>query len=773
MSFIDYQFTVPVTGMHCASCAAGLEHQLNRIPGISNVNVNIATHEAHVEGVALESVVEIIKKAGYDVARSELLVHVQDGGPGLTQESIDARCMAAGPLVQGKRLDQSLNLSWIPGTITTETILCLFPEYTGTAVKKSASFASEHTRLILAVVGAVVLMGLTMFEITTYNVLLLIATPIIFYCGAEFFRGAWAAFRRGTANMYSLIAIGVGAAWVYSTIATLFPSLFSTPPSVYFEASAVIVALVLVGLFLESRALKQTGSAIEALLRLQVPVACVQRGPHLVDVPVEAIKTGDLVIIRMGDQVPVDGEIVGGCGIIDESMLTGEPFPVTKSTGDSVVGGTLNIDGSLIVRVTHTGRDTVLQQILRMTREAQGRKAPIQKMADRVSSIFVPVVLMIAGLTFTAWIIAGGSLEHALTTFVSVLIIACPCALGLATPAAVVAATGASARRGILFKGGDALERVSRVTHIVLDKTGTLTTGKPEIQSVEVSAESSVSEVLQMAASLEAHSRHPLAEAVVTKAKREGIDFSPAESIETHLGKGISGVIQKQEVCVGSSIFLSQKGIALPPGVRLESRIHIAVDGQWAGQFTVTDPIRSTSRDTIDYLRQQNLTVTMLTGDVKQNAMEVAYQMGIDEVHAGKTPEEKLEFISLLGEQGAVTAMVGDGVNDAPALAQADVGLAIGSGTQVAIETSDVTLLREDLKSVAETIMVGRKAMKTIRQNLFFAFMYNTLSIPVAAGAFYGVFGILLNPMLASLAMMLSSLSVVLNSLRLSSKLKL
>ncbi len=761
--------------MHCASCAAGLERQFARFPEATHINVNIATHEAHVEGISPETAIEVIRDAGYDVPRSEIILHTQDGSTGLSQEEIDRRCAKAGSLVRGELSEEALRLSWVPGLAAPETLLAAFPEYSRTLTEKSETSRSKsgHVRLVLSIAGAVLLMGLMMLNVATHAVLLAIATPVVFYGGAEFFRGAWMALRRGAANMYTLIAIGVGTAWVYSTIATFFPTLFGTAPSVYFEASAVIVALVLLGQFLESRAVARTGSAVEALLKLQAPFARVQQGPHIVDVPVEAVKPGDHVIVRAGEQVSVDGEVIQGVSMVDESMLTGEPLPVTKSEGDFVVAGTLNTDGSLTVCVTHTGRDTVLQQIVHLTREAQGRKAPIQKLADRVSGIFVPVVLAVAILTFTVWIIAGGGLEHALTAFVSVLIIACPCALGLATPAAVVVATGASARRGILFKGGDALERVSQITHVVLDKTGTLTTGKPEIQFVEVLPEWSASKVLQMAASLEAYSQHPLAEAIVAKAREEGIDFCPVEGAEAVPGHGISGIIQQKKVHVGSSTFLRQQDISLPSAAMAERRIHVAIDGYWVGQLSVSDALRDTSREAVAHLHRRGLKVTMLTGDNETNAAKAAREAGIDDVHAGVTPAEKLEFIASLGKRGEVVAMAGDGINDAPALAEADVGLAMGSGTRVAVETSDVTLLREDLNSVADTIDIGRQAMRTIRQNLFFAFIYNTLSIPVAAGALYGVLGILLNPMLASLAMTLSSLSVVCNSLRLGNTLKL
>ncbi len=772
MDTVTSRLTIPVTGMHCASCAAGLERQFRRCPDTTQVHVNIATHEVHIEGLSPQAAVDVIQEAGYDVAQSKLVLHTKEEESDLNQKMIEERCSRLGPLVQGELSGKTLTLSWIPGLTKAEDLLATFPEYAHIPDSKTKTSIFVQVRLIIAVLGAVSLMALTMLEATSHMVLMVMAAPIVFYCGSEFFRRAWGALKRGGTNMYTLITIGISTAWIYSAAVTLFPSFFDGSPPVYFEASAVIVALVLVGQFLDSRAMAQTGSAMEALLRLQVPVARVQRGAHWIDLQVEAVKSGDVVIIRPGDQVPVDGEVVQGSGVVDESMLTGEPLPVSKSEGSNVVAGTLNVDGSLTVRVTKTGQDTVLQQIVRLTKEAQGRKAPIQKLADQVSGVFVPIVLLIAVITFAAWLMEGADSEHALTTFVSVLIIACPCALGLATPAAVVAATGAGARSGVLFKGGDALERMSQVTHIVLDKTGTLTTGKPTVQSIETSPEYSSSEILQMTASLEVHSQHPLAESIVTKAKEKDIDFNPAKEVEPIPGYGISGMVQGRKVCVGSDVFLAQMGIRLPSIVSKEARIHVALDGQWAAQFSIIDAVRNTSRDAVTKLSQQGLTVMMLTGDTEKNAAIVAEQVGIDHIQAGTTPEGKLEFISALRDHDAVVAMVGDGINDAPALAEADVGIAIGSGTQVAVETADVTLLREDLGSAADAINVGQKAMSTIRQNLFFAFVYNTLSIPVAAGVLYGMFGVLLNPMLASLAMTLSSLSVVLNSLRLRNQLK-
>ncbi|MCY4234563.1 MAG: heavy metal translocating P-type ATPase [Bacteroidetes bacterium] len=768
MSSTNSQLTFPVVGMHCASCAAGLERQFNQLPEIQKAHVNIATHEAYIEGVSAELALKVIESAGYSVARSEVILYPSDATSVMDHEKIAERCDQVGPLIHSQLSEKSLTLSWIPGLINVDDLLEEFQEYGRTEISESQVSSTKYSRLVIAVSGALVLMVLSMFQLVSYFLLMMIATPIVFFCGAEFFKGAWTALMRRSSNMYTLIAIGVGSAWVYSTIVTIWPSLFTSTPSVYFEAAAVIVALVHVGQFLESRAMSKTGSAIESLLRLQVPIARVKRGLHFVDVPVGTIDIDDLVLVRPGDQVPVDGQVVEGYSSVDESMLTGEPLPVTKSKGDSVVSGTFNTDGTLKVRVTCTGSDTVLQQIVRLTKESQGRKASIQRLADQVSGIFVPLVIAVAVITLVAWILSGYGIEHAMITFVSVLIIACPCALGLATPAAVIVGTGAAARKGILFKGGDALERISKVNHVVLDKTGTLTTGTPEIHTIHIHPDTSEHDLLTMAASLEVHSEHPLAEAIVGKAKAEELEFSLASSVDIIPGLGISGVIENQQIHVGSHGFFTQMGITIPSDGLMGSRVHVAVNKKWIGQISFNDTLRSSSKEAISRLHHRNQKVIMLTGDSENNAKEVGREVGIDTIEAGVTPQQKLDYITALGEQNAVVAMVGDGINDAPALAQSDVGMAIGSGTQVAIETSDVTLLREDLNSVVDSLSIGRQTIRTIRQNLFFAFVYNTLSIPVAAGALYGVFGILLNPMYASLAMTLSSLSVILNSLRLS-----
>ncbi len=768
MDSISMKFTFPVIGMHCASCAAGLERQFKQAPNIKKVHVNIATHEAYIEGLSAETALKVIENAGYDVARSEVDLYLINGSSDLDKETIEKRCEQVGPLIQNELTEQSLTLSWIPGLVDVDDLLDKFPEYTSTEITESQRISTKHERLIICTIGASIVMVLSMLQLVSHLQLMIIATSVIFYGGAEVFTRAWAAFKRKSADMYTLIAIGVGTAWTYSTVVTLFPSLFTSSPSVYFEAASVIIALVLLGQFLESRAMNKTGSAIESLLQLQVPFARVKRGDHIVDVPVRSINVNDMVLIRPGDRMPIDGEVVEGISSVDESMLTGEPLPVTKSEGDTVVAGTINIDGTLTAKVSSTGRDTILQQIIRLTRDAQGRKAPIQRVADQVSGAFVPFVVVVAVTTFTMWMMSGYGIEHAMITFMSILIIACPCALGLATPAAVIVGTGAAAKKGILFKGGDSMERISQVTHVVLDKTGTLTTGTPQVHSVETHPDITNRDLFQMAASLEAHSEHPLAEAIVAKAKAEEIEFSAANSVKISPGFGISGTVQNQEVYVGSREFLTQTGISIPPNASVESQVHVGVGMQWIGQISFKDTLRASSRDAVSSLRRQNRKVVMLTGDSTSNAINVGQEVGIDDIQAGMTPQHKLDYIATLRERGAVVAMVGDGINDAPALAKADIGLAMGSGTQVAVETSDVALLREDLVSVADSIDIGHQTIKTIRQNLFFAFVYNTLSIPVAAGALYGLFGILLNPMYASVAMTLSSLSVILNSLRLS-----
>ncbi|MDX1545750.1 MAG: copper-translocating P-type ATPase, partial [Rhodothermales bacterium] len=609
-------------------------------------------------------------------------------------------------------------------------------------------------------------------------VLLALTTPVVVWAGEE--GGAWRAFRHHAADMNTLVALGVGAAYAYSLVATVAPGLFSAAgrtPDLYFEAAAVIVTLILMGRLLEARAKGRTSAAIEKLLDLQAETARVERGGAVVEVPVEDVRVGERVVVRPGERVPVDGRVVEGASAVDESMITGEPLPVDKHVGDAVVGGTVNRTGAFVAEVARIGGDTTLQQIVRLVREAQGRKAPIQRLADRVAGIFVPAVLLVAIATFVLWFDFGPEprLTNALLTFVAVLIIACPCALGLATPTAIMVATGRAASHGILFKGGDAIERIRQVDLVVLDKTGTLTEGRPRLTDVVPLAGWSEDDLLRVAASAEARSEHPIAEAIVRAAEARGLPALRVERFTSRTGLGIEARVDGQDVVIGKPAFLAEQGhdpaawagTAARLAEEGKTAVLVAVAGRAAGALAVADAVRPTSRDAVAALHRLGMTVAMVTGDAEATARAVAREVGIDRVEAGVLPGDKAEIVRRYQAEGRVVAMVGDGINDAPALAAADVGVAIGTGTDVAIEASDVTLMRDDLGAVADAFRLSRRTLRTIKQNLFFAFVYNVVGIPVAAGLLYPFFGILLSPILASGAMALSSVSVVTNSLRL------
>ena len=549
-------------------------------------------------------------------------------------------------------------------------------------------------------------------------------------------------------------------------------------PDVYFEAAAVIVTLILLGRLLEERAKGRTSAAIEKLIGLQAETARVIRNDETIEVPVADVRVGDRVLVRPGEKIPLDGEVLDGASAVDESMITGEPLPVDKGRGDTVVGATINRTGAFTFRVTRTGRDTTLQQIIRLVREAQGRKAPIQRLADRVAGVFVPVVLVIAVATFGLWLLFGPEppLTYALLTAVSVLIIACPCALGLATPTAIMVATGRAAEKGILIKGGDAVERLRAVDVVVLDKTGTLTEGRPRLTDVVAVDGWTEDELLALAASAEARSEHPIGAAIVEAAQARKLSLSDVESFASQTGSGIEASVGGHDVRIGNAAFLNGSGTAADLRLSGEDAlardgktvVRVAVDGELAGLLAVSDAVRPTSEEAVRRLHERGVEVVMLTGDAEASAQAVARAVGIDRVEADIRPDRKAAVVSALQAEGRVVAMVGDGINDAPALAQADVGIAIGTGTDVAIEASDVTLLRDDLLAVADAFRLSERALRTIKQNLFFAFVYNIIGIPIAAGLLYPFFGVLLNPIVASGAMALSSVSVVTNSLRLS-----
>ncbi len=614
---------------------------------------------------------------------------------------------------------------------------------------------------------------------------LLLATPVVLWAGYPFFHRGWYSIKTWNLNMFTLIAIGTGVAYGFSVIATFFPGIF--PESMlahggqvplYFEAAATITALVLLGQVMELRARSQTGNAIRALLGLAAKTARrIKADGSEEEVPLEAIQPGDLLRVRPGEKVPTDGEVTEGRSVIDESMISGEPIPVEKEVGDKVTGATVNTTGSFVMKATKVGADTLLSQIVKMVSQAQRSRAPIQKLADTVSSYFVPIVVLIAVATAIVWYIVGPDpkMTHALINAVAVLIIACPCALGLATPMSIMVGTGKGATHGVLIKNAEALERLEKITTLVVDKTGTLTLGKPKLSEVKVLAGFEEHDVLSLTATLENSSEHPLAEAIVSGAKEKGIKLGVVQDFHSLTGMGVSGKVNGLKVLVGNKRLMDENGIqseelsqiARELQVKGSGAMLVAIDGKPAGVVAVKDPVKESSKPAIQYFHEQGIEVVMLTGDNKNTASVVARELGIDRVEADVLPHQKGEIIRKLKADGKIVAMAGDGINDAPALAEADIGIAMGTGTDVAIESAGVTLVKGDLSGIVRAHKLSQATMKNIRQNLMFAFGYNTLGVPVAAGILYPAFGLLLSPMLASVAMSLSSVSVIGNSLRL------
>jgi P-type Cu+ transporter len=611
-----------------------------------------------------------------------------------------------------------------------------------------------------------------------------LTTPVVLWAGGFFFTRAWQSIINRSLNMFTLIAVGVGAAYVFSTVAVIAPGIF--PESfrhhgevdLYFEAAAVITTLVLLGQLIEAKARSRTGQAIKALLGLAARTAHRVRDGQEEEIPVDAIQKGDLLRVRPGEKVAVDGVIVEGQSNIDESMITGEPMPVSKGAGDNVVGATVNQTGSFLMRAERIGSETLLAQIVQMVAEAQRSRAPIQKLADTVSGYFVPAVITIAVITFIVWSIIGPppAMAYALVNAVSVLIIACPCALGLATPMSIMVGVGRAAQAGILVKNAEAIEITEKVTHLITDKTGTLTAGKPEVDSRLSDEGTSEHDLLQIAASVEAHSEHPVARAIVEATKKEKIALRDVTDFQSTTGGGVSAKFDGRRFLVGKEKFLADAGVTLSNELKRQAHhlqeqaqttVWVAVDGHAIGVLGIADPIKPTTRTAIRELHQMGLKIIMCTGDNRRTAESVARELGIDEFHAEVMPDEKIEIVKELKASGAIVAMAGDGINDAPALAAADVGIAMGTGTDVAIESASITLVKGDLMGIVKAMHLSRAVMCNIRQNLFFAFIYNALGVPIAAGVLYPFFGALLSPMIAGAAMSFSSVSVIANALRL------
>jgi P-type Cu+ transporter len=752
-----------LTGMTCAACARRIERRLAKSPGVSAAHVNFATTRATVEydprQTSVRPLVEAVEEIGYrarDIA--------DDDKSGANREE-EARRAERRDLTRRFAVAAALSLP----------VLVI---------------SMSH--------GAIPL-----FNVPWINWLQLALTvPVVFYSGAPFYRGAWAALRHRAADMNTLIATGTGAAFVYSLVATLTPQLVTTASGasvagaggmamsgdgmsvaamtpVYFEAASVIIALILLGRLLEARAKGRTTDAIKKLMGLQARTARVVRADgRREDVPIEDVEPGDVILVRPGEKIPTDGIVTEGSSAVDEAMLTGESMPVEKKLGDEVTGATVNGAGSFEFRATRVGRDTVLQQIVRMVQEAQGSRAPVARLADKVSGYFTPVVIIIAIVTFVAWFIAAPAdvrLTTALVHMVSVLIIACPCALGLATPTAVMVGTGRGAESGVLIRGGEALETAHRIQTIVLDKTGTITEGKPDVTDVVAGEGFTADDVLRLAASVERASEHPLGEAFVRRAEERGLSFARVENFKAVAGHGVEADAEGRRVAVGNLRLMNERGVnpgalssrAAELAAEAKTLTYVSVDGRAAGLVAVADKIKPESPDAIAALKSLGLEVLMMTGDNRQTAAAVARAVGIDRVLAEVLPEGKAAEVKKLQAEGRRVAMVGDGINDAPALAQADLGVAVGTGADVAIEAADITLVGGSLRGVVNAIALSKQTMRVIRQNLFWAFVYNTLGIPLAAGALYPLLGWTLNPVYASAAMALSSVSVVANSLRL------
>ncbi len=611
-----------------------------------------------------------------------------------------------------------------------------------------------------------------------------LTTPVVLWAGGFFFTRAWRSILNRSLNMFTLIAVGVGAAYFYSVVAVIAPGIFPTSfrrhgeVDLYFEAAAVITTLVLLGQLLEAKARSRTGQAIKALLGLAAKTAHRIRDGQEEDIPVDEIQKGDVLRVRPGEKVPIDGMITEGKSNIDESMITGEPMPMSKGPGEKVVGATVNQTGSFLMRAERIGSETLLAQIVQMVAEAQRSQAPIQKLADTVSGYFVPAVIGIGVITFVVWSIVGPApgMAYALVNAVSVLIIACPCALGLATPMSIMVGVGRAAQAGVLIKNAEAIEIAEKITRVVTDKTGTLTAGKPEVVSRIVVNGTNERDLLQIAASVESQSEHPLARAIVNAAKKEGIELRDVTDFQSTTGGGVSGKINGKSVLVGKEKFVSESNITISENLKKEAQrlqenaqttVWVAVNADAIGVLGIADPIKGTTRQAVRELHAMGLKVIMCTGDNLRTAKSVAHELGIDDFTAEVNPRDKVDVVRKLRSQGAIVAMAGDGINDAPALAAANLGIAMGTGTDVAIESAGITLVKGDLMGIVKAIHLSRAVMRNIRQNLFFAFIYNALGVPVAAGVLYPFFGLLLSPMIAGAAMSFSSVSVIANALRL------